>query len=128
MGSLQDIFITDFLSQERDVLQKTEEDLECLPMSHEQKIEKLESLVKRGIMFGIDKGVFIETERTKKINGAKKKAFQRNLDEMIFSINDQIHKYQNQPKIKYSKRKYRNRKNHVQLNLLRAFGFISDPI
>lgn len=126
MNQLQPLLISEFLSRERESLVKTEEELRELPLTYEEKINLLESLLRKTLSFGIEKGIFIEQTKNKTITKAKEKSLDRCVDEIIFNLNDDIMKNRNQPKVKYSKRKYRERKKPQQLNFWSALGFITD--
>lgn len=110
MSDISQLMITDFIFHERRYLQRVEEEIRIVPMTYEQKLFVLEELLKRGIKFGIEKGIFIEQERVKKITSAKSKFVEKYVDELVFSLNFRMAAYRDLPKIKYSKRKYRLRK------------------
>lgn len=128
MDNLKPLLITEFIKNERSTLAKCENDLKELPLTYNEKLEKLESILKRGINFGLEKGMFIEQEKNKTIKNAQEKKLNKYVDELVFEINDQIMKARNQPKVKYSKKKYRKRKHPQQLNMWETLGFIADFI
>lgn len=122
MSELKNIIVTDFLSRQRQDLIQIEEKIRIIPMTYEQKLIMLESLLRKGIFYGIQKGVFLEQERIKKLKQAKEKSLDRFVDELMFEINHKMAQYRNQPKIKYSKRKYRTRKKHGGTQLVFQFN------
>lgn len=122
MSELKNIIVTDFLSRQRQDLIQIEEKIRIIPMTYEQKLIMLESLLRKGIFYGIQKGVFLEQERIKKLKHAKEKSLDRFVDELMFEINHKMAQYRNQPKIKYSKRKYRTRKKHGGTQLVFQFN------
>lgn len=123
MSTFGDIVINDFLHDELAYVAKVENDLATEPLTYNQKLHLLETLIRRGLKFGIEKGVFLEQIRRDKIQQVKNNALEKKVDEMMFDINDLIWQFRNQPKIKYSKRKYKKRKTVRQLDLWEEFGF-----
>lgn len=121
MSALKNLMVSDFLLTEKKELARIEEEIRTVPMSYGQKIEILENLLKKGIKFGIQKGSFLEEERLKRIRKAKERALERHVDELMFEINRKIAEYKDQPRIKYSKRKYRMRKRHGGTQLTISF-------
>lgn len=126
MSTFGEIVINDFLSNESSYIAKVENELATEPLTYNQKMKLLETLLKRGLKFGIEKGVFLEQVRRDKIQLMIKSNLEKKVDEMMFDLNDLIMDFRNQPKIKYSKRKYRKRKTTRQLDLWEEFGFSSD--
>ena len=124
MSDIQNLLITEFLTKQVDRLSKVEEKLRIYPMTHEQKIQLLQDILIKGINFGIEKGVWLEQMRLSKIRQAKQQSMNKFVDELVFSLNNDIAKYRNQPRIKYNKRKYRNRKRDggIQLSLYELYG------
>lgn len=109
---MNDLLIADFIKKERDNLIRVDDELRYTPLTYEQRLLILEQLLKRGIKFGIDKGIFIEEERVKKITSAKQGFINKYVDELIFSLNFRNAAYRDLPRVKYAKRKYRLRKKH----------------
>ncbi len=106
------LIVADFIQQKRPSLEKVNEDLMLEPMTYEQRITLLEDILKAGIRYGIEKGIFLEEERLRKISLRKQMFMEKYVDELIFSLNYKMAAYRDLPKVKYSKRKYRLRKKH----------------
>ena len=112
MAALSKLLIADFIKSERLTLVRVEDELRYTPLTYEQRLAILEDILKRGIKYGIDKGIFIEEERVRKVQRAKRSFIEKYVNELVFSLNFRNALYKDQPKIKYSKRKYRLRKKH----------------
>lgn len=128
MSDIQHLIVSEFISNERDVLIRTEQEIREVPMTYDQKLKCFEAILKKGIAFGIEKGVFLEQARRSKVDSLKQSKKERLIDELIFDINDDIMKFRNLPRVKYNKKKYRKKKGIVQLNFLNALGFKVDII
>ncbi len=114
MSELRNLRIADFLKAERINLEKLEREILLIPSTYEQRIDLLEKPVKRALKFGIQTGVLLEQARNARVEKAKEVSINRYVDELIFTINHKLAEYRNNPKVKYSKRKYRKRKQIMQ--------------
>lgn len=123
MNQVKDILVNEFIEKQREHLEDIEEKLRIEPLSFQNKINLLQGILIKGIKFGVEKGVFLENVRIERIKSFKKRNLDRFVDDLVFNLNNQIAQHLNQPKIKYSKKKYRDRKKPHQLTLWAAFGF-----
>lgn len=102
-----------FCQEQQSRIEKIIQELEVEPLTYGQKTAILEDFLKTGISFGINKGVTLEYDRRAKIEAAKQKKLDNQVNELFESINQDIADYKSQPVIKYSKKKYRKRKYGV---------------
>jgi len=123
MNNYQNLVISDFLLKEKERLYRLEEEIRIAPMVYEQRIDTLEQLLKRGIHYGLERGMSIQQRQINVVRKAKDNVIEKYVDELMMNINIRNAQHMNLPRIKYSKRKYRLRRKNGGEQLVIKFDY-----
>ena len=88
--SLETMIVRDFIDKKVDYLERVEATLSCEGLSTNRRTRLLCDILEKGIAFGISKGGYILKCTQERIEAVKEKAYRNWLEDVIYSINEDI--------------------------------------
>jgi len=90
MSQIENLMTEGFLIDEENKIFKVIEYLEKNPLTMNQKVQYVMEEIRRALKFGINKGIFIEECRAKRVKDAGTELYKKRIKEVIYEINEEI--------------------------------------
>ena len=88
--SIETILTEEFIHRQEAVLESLDDHLQNSPLSKNKRLEELIRILKRGLSFGIPKGIFIEKCTRERIDKANKEIEDKWCMDFASQLNDSI--------------------------------------